>query len=453
MFKRTTNSLCLGGFKRSSLLRCPAPPVVGSSDVASIWKRDDVTSLKGQWKAVAEWDTPRAILMHRPNHCGELTIPVIHPATALFEDAFDPDTAFEDHVNYTNMLNERGIDTLMLKDVIIEAGKTNPGVLSELRNLAKATITLDLSAIPEEEHVQHRHSVYSAIDAFSTKRVFNMIVNRPRIKPLPTGTNTGLAANYEVQPLMNLYFLRDQMITTCLGPVMSRMSSRQRQAEVSLVELALEFLESPPIYRVSGPGTLEGGDFITAGDWAFLGQGLRTNAEGVQQLLNHGVFGNKYVCIVKDNWRSQTEMHLDTFFNVAGKHVCCLVETRLYATRGSKYWLDCDVYEKSGDKYRLLHSDRSFMEVLADCGYHTIIPVTKEDQMIYGCNFLTVGHNDIILVKRNEGISNDYRQRLEKAGVKYEEAEMHSLTKGYGAAHCTTQPCRIAAPSRTSLSK
>jgi arginine deiminase len=367
---------------------------------------------------------------------------VIHPAAALFEKGFDPEDAARDHKGYVQMLEARGVRVVLLKDLLTSKAASDAEWLSRLRNLAKACVSLDLTSIPEVDHAVHRETVLSSIDALSPKLLVDTIVNRPRIHPSETAINTKFEARYEIQPEMNLFFCRDQIITTAKGPVLAHMNSTQRVSEVRLVKLALEAMGTPPIFAVTGEGRLEGGDFIPAGDWAFQGQGLRTNEAAVKQLLGANVYGCRYVCVVKDSWQDQEEMHLDTFFNIAGREVCTLVETRFRAERGTQQYLKCDVYEWVRGTYHLRARNLGFVDVLHQAGFKHIISVPKADQLIYGCNYLCMGDKDIILVKRERGVSEAFKRQLIDAGVRFVECEMSSLTKGYGAAHCTTQVCR-----------
>ena len=93
--------------------------------------------------------------------------------------------------------------------------------------------------------------------------------------------NTGMKASYGADPLMNLYFMRDQVITTARGVVVGHFNAAQREPENRLVRYAYEKLGVKPVYQVTGSARLEGGDFIPAGDTALIGQGLRTNAEAI----------------------------------------------------------------------------------------------------------------------------------------------------------------------------
>jgi len=76
------------------------------------------------------------------------------------------------------------------------------------------------------------------------------------------------------------------------------LNSVQRAPETKIIKFVLKKLGITPIYEVKGGGRLEGGDYFSAGEIAFIGQGLRTNAEGVKQLLENRVFGTPLVAVV-----------------------------------------------------------------------------------------------------------------------------------------------------------
>ena len=260
--------------------------------------------------------------------------------------------------------------------------------------------------------------------------------------------NTGYAASYELNPVMNLYFMRDQMITTAKGVVLGSMNSEQRRVETRIAKFALHKLGVEPIYEVTGDGRLEGGDFIPAGDTVFLGQGLRTNADAVAQLIRHDVFGGARVVVVKEQWHSQDQMHLDTYFNVLGPDLAVLVEERmdLRDEAGSvvkaarpDLRLSVDVYELDEAGYELVERDADFQAYVEEELGFRLVPVTNDDQLDYGINFLTVAPYRTLGV---DGVSQDYKDRLAAEGVEATWMDFHNLTGGYGAAHCTTQVLR-----------
>ena len=194
-----------------------------------------------------------------------------------------------------------------------------------------------------------------------------------------------------------------------------------------------------PIYEVRGEGRLEGGDYFSAGDTALIGQGLRTNATAIKQLLDNQVFGFPRVAVVKDSWKNQEEMHLDTYFNIISPELAVLVELRMNTL--DKPAMDAvrsnvDLYELEDDGYKLKAANIEFQKFLEEEMGFKLIPVSRDNQRNYGINFLTIAPNKILAI---DGVSIEYKQTLKDAGVDATWMDFHNLTGGYGAAHCTTQ--------------
>ena len=85
--------------------------------------------------------------------------------------------------------------------------------------------------------------------------------------------------------LQDAIFPFDPVITTDAGAILCRMGKDLRMAEVDLVEHTMTNLGIPIAGRIEAPGTVEGGDclWIDAQTMA-VGEGYRTNAEGIRQL-------------------------------------------------------------------------------------------------------------------------------------------------------------------------
>ncbi len=393
--------------------------------------------------AVAEWDRAEVILMHAPGD--EVFLGVIHPAAALYEQSFSLSQAQEQHQNYVKQMQDQGIAVYKVVDVLLqgtldEKGRALPGKpLDDLRALAAESLRYDASALPEELREKQDKIKQETLQALSPHELARIILLRPTVRLKATGTNTGYSAVYEEEPVMNLYFCRDQMITTAKGVVISKLNSPQRAPETRIIKFALAKLGITPIYEVTGEGRLEGGDYFAVGEYAFIGQGLRTNAEGVRQLLEHKVFGSPKVAVVKDQWEDQEEMHLDTYFNIISPKLAVLVDLRMNLPGKpveKKMIALVDVYELQGGKYVKTVSDRNFQEFLEkDMGF-TVIPATRKDQNLYGINFLTLWSDRIMAI---DGVSEAYKRALADHGVDATWMDFRALTSGYGAAHCTTQ--------------
>ncbi|MBQ7421239.1 MAG: DUF3089 domain-containing protein [Prevotella sp.] len=380
----------------------------------------------------AEWAKAGVILMHTPGQ--ELFNGVIHPSAGLFEDYFDVDKAAREHENYMEMLRRQGIRVLRVADILQEVG------LDSLRELAARVLTYDISGIADEDAAATERYRQEVLSKMSRADLIRCILLQPTVKLSKTDSNTGYEAQYQQNPLMNLYFTRDQSISTPRGHVICRMNSSQRAPETDIISLCYEHLGISPILRIQGEGRLEGGDYIPAGNVSFIGCGMRTNDEGIRQLMEADAFGHDTVVVVRDHKLWQMQMHLDTYFNVIDRDLCTMVTSRLNAQPDTPEYGTCDIWtRKPGTQtYKLWKRNKPFVDYLHERGF-SIIPIGHDDEMHYANNFLTIAPRHIMAVG---GQSEALQQRFSKAGVRVEWIPLESLIDGYGAAHCMTQVLR-----------
>jgi len=378
---------------------------------------------------VAEWAKAGSILMHTPSE--ELFEGVIHPSAGLFEIYFDVEKAAEEHQNYIKMLQKKGIDVYTVKDILNEVE------IEKLQALVEKVLVYDISHIEDESYQASELYRHDIIQQMSRSDLIRCLLLQPTVTLYKTDNNTGYEAEYTVHPLMNLYFTRDQSITTPRGHVICNMNSSQRAPETEIIKLCYEHLGKHIILQISGEGRLEGGDYIPAGNVSFIGMGMRTNIQGISQMMDADAFGHDTIVVVKDHKLWQMQMHLDTHFNIIDKDLCTMVSSRLYAQPDDPEYDTCDIYARSkGSKtYALFRSDVPFVNYLKDRGFD-IIPIDYEDEMHYANNFLTISPRHIMAVA---GQSEELQKRFQQAGVKVEWIPLESLIDGYGAAHCMTQ--------------
>ena len=252
----------------------------------------------------AEWSKAGNILMYTPGQ--ELFNGVIHPSAGLFEDYFDVDKAAEEHRGYIRMLEANGIRVHTIYDILEEVG------IDSLRALAGKVLVYDISSIPDEDAEKTEAYRQEVLQKMSRNDMIRCILLQPTVKLSKTDHNTGYEAQYIQNPLMNLYFTRDQSITTPRGHIICNMNSKQRAPETEIINLCYEHLGLKPILHVAGDGRLEGGDYIPAGNISLIGCGMRTNDEGIRQLIEADAFGHDTVVVVRDHKLWQMQMHLDT---------------------------------------------------------------------------------------------------------------------------------------------
>lgn len=381
---------------------------------------------------VAEWDIAAEIIMHTPGE--ELFNGVIHPLAGLFDCYFDVEISADEHRNYIAMIEANNIKVHTVGEVL------NNAPIEHLREHAKSVLVYDSMLEDDDGSVADDDYRLSIINQMSKSDLIRCILLQPMVQLRKTANNTGVAAQYIQSPLFNLYFTRDQSISTPKGHIICQMNSTQRAAEAKLIEFCYRELGIEPILEIMGDGRLEGGDYIPAGDVAFIGCGMRTNMEAIRQIMDADAFGCNTVAVVKDSKWWQMQMHLDTYFNIIDKDLCTLVESRYHAKPGDKEWVVVDLYQRSveGGEYELSCKDIPFVEYLTEQGFE-IITIGERDEMHYANNYLTIAPRHIMAVaNQSEALEESFRQH----GVKVEWVELENLIKGYGAAHCMTQVIR-----------
>ena len=377
----------------------------------------------------AEWLKAGDILMHTPGQ--ELFDGVIHPSAGLFENYFDVDKAAAEHRNYISMLEANGIRVHCVMDILGEVG------IDSLRAIADSVLVYDISNIKDESAQSTEKYRQDILSLMSRHDLIRCILLRPTVKLFRNYKNTGYEAQYIHSPIMNLYFTRDQSITTPRGHVICNMNSVQRESETDIIELCYDHLGLKPVLRIKGEGRLEGGDYIPAGTVSFIGCGMRTNDEGIRQMMEADAFGHDTVVVVRDHKFWQMQMHLDTHFNIIDRNLCAMVRSRLDAQPSQPEYDTCDIWVRQpGTKdYSLWRRDEPFVDYIRSRGFE-IIPIDYDDEMHYANNFLTIAPRHIMAV---DGQSEELQQRFRDAGVTVEWIPLESLIDGYGAAHCMTQ--------------
>ncbi len=402
----------------------------------------------------AEWMQAGAILMHTPGQ--ELFYGVIHPKAGLFEHYFDVDEAAKEHQYYMKVLRDNGAVVYTVHDILMQMPREDLQKLAEKVLLYKV---LDAKYAEEEEAYRQE-----TLSKMSVSDLVRILLLQPIVIINKTDYNTGYEATYATNPLMNLYFCRDQSISTPKGQIICRMNSSQRFPETDIIEACYKFLGNDVVYRIQGEDSyLEGGDYIPFGTMGLVGCGLRTNQGAIDEMLDNDVVGHDTLVVVHDAWKDQYQMHLDTYFNVIDKDLCTLCFNRYDATSDdTQNFLTISMYarEPGTKSYHKVdaYEGQSFVDFMQKRGVK-FIRVSKEDADHYGNNFLSIKGRHIACV---DGQSEAYFKAMEDNGVKVERIPLDNLIKGNGAAHCMTQvlkravfqaPTAIQAPQRESAAK
>jgi arginine deiminase len=384
------------------------------------------------------------------------------------------DEAVHEHKELEHALASAGVRVHRLKRLAVGLAREDAGLLERARGYAARIV--DFSG-PGDYSEKARREFKKSVADLDAETIFNILLLRPSVAiEARRGVRSALPRVTLDVPLANLYFMRDQQAVSDRGVIVGRMSKPQRQMEPQITGAVLEMAGAKIAYRTKRPGTFEGGDFMPAGEFAMLGLGDRTNRSGVSQILANGL-GFDEVAVVHQPSRPlipddvpdpMTDMHLDTYLNLAGRGIavgCVPLLKRAIV----------EVYRRSSkDGYKRQSGNPNIHDYLVSRGF-TIVPITILEQMCYASNFLCLGDRKVLAVEvenvvkkvlknleyqaklaphrysrlfqeaskengqlRESGQVFPHKKAFNDMGVEARAIPLQEITGGYGGAHCMT---------------
>ncbi len=421
----------------------------------------------------AEWDPLEKVVIHRPGF--EVFLGLLEPFGSLFERAFSQSGAVREHKALEQVLqHEFGVEVLRLEDEVISAAKSRPSVREALVAAARDAITyegepadVERARAEFEDHAQN-------LDAAHFWNVFMM---RPVIDlhSEPGTRNISLTVSTS-EPVSNLYFMRDQQMTTDKGIVITRMAKPARRWEPQVTKFLWEHVYGMPIaLEIEAPGVIEGGEFLPMGRIALIGIGDRTNRCAIDQLLAHGVDFEEVGVVHQPHHPlipahmpdPMVDMHLDTYFNVASRDV--VIGSTLHMHNAK-----VEVWHNDGNGYSCEPETTTLYDYMRRSGFE-IIELSVLEQLSYASNFLCIRDRQILSIEvernfeavlanlaqragrdsrrygklyahalddfdrhRRDGHAFPHRRELYEYGIDAYPIIVKNLTGGYGGAHCMT---------------
>ena len=207
-------------------------------------------------------------------------------------------------------------------------------------------------------------------------------------------------------------YTHDPCIISNNGIIICNMGKKARLAEPNTIEKFFKSIQIPILGKIKAPGTLEGGDVVWIDDKTIaVGEGYRTNKEGIEQLrylLSDQV--ETVISVPIPHWNGPQDcLHLMSNLSPID-HNLYLVYSRLLPVSFRKYLLDRNI---------------------------ELIDVPDEEYESMGCNVLTVAPRKAIMISGNSKT----KQLLEKNNVEvytYDGTEIS--IKGAGGPTCLTRP-------------
>jgi arginine deiminase len=413
-------------------------------------------------KAHREWDTLREVMVHTPGT--EIDYAMLAPKPFLFERSFNTEVARREHQNLVSTLRSLGVKVNVLKDLVVDSADRDKG----FRKRLEAEILSRVKFYGNMERVEESKDYLSrSIGNLDSTNLFSTLTLDPSID-LKEDVENNLAYPriYSNVPLANLYFMRDQQAVSDKGMIIGNMKRSQRKGETDVTEFVFRNLfKGSRVEKVPEGAILEGGDFMPAGNFSLIGIGERSNLEGAMSFIKSGIIESEEIGVVSNPVYEFMEneglrdpmvnMHLDTYFNIAGDGVS-VGSADLMKRAGLV------LYSREGE---LIEKGLTLYDYMKRKGFSNV-DLRVSEQMSYSSNFLTV--KDRMIVNVNVGdvldrllkeevfkgatleairkdLNSNGRENLfpnsravKEFGVDNVEIKLSELTGGYGGAHCMT---------------
>ncbi|MBH51472.1 MAG: hypothetical protein CMG70_05845 [Candidatus Marinimicrobia bacterium] len=207
-------------------------------------------------------------------------------------------------------------------------------------------------------------------------------------------------------------YTHDSCIITNKGVILCNMGKKNRISEIKSVKNYFKSINIPILGKIKAPGTIEGGDIVWIDENTIaVGEGYRTNSEGIKQLKK--LLSNQIKDIISvpiPHWNGPEDcLHLMSNLSPID-HNLYLVYSRLLPVSFIKYLLNRNI---------------------------ELINVPDDEYESMGCNVLAVSQKKVIMISGNPVT----KQLLEKKGVEvytYDGSEIS--IKGAGGPTCLTRP-------------
>lgn len=224
----------------------------------------------------------------------------------------------------------------------------------------------------------------------------------PDVVFLPPDPHTGLDSIY----------VRDASVATPGGLILCSMGKEGRKGEPDAQERFCHETDIPVLGAIQPPGTVEGGDVVLLDEKTLIvGQGYRTNAEGIRQLKAlTKAFIEEFIVVPLPHWNGENDvMHLMSFLSPVD-HRLAVVYSRLMPVPFRRW---------------LVERGMQFVEV----------PDEEFDSM--ACNVLALAPGRVLMLEGNPKT----RRQLEAFRAEVIEYAGEEISrKGAGGPTCLTRP-------------
>jgi len=386
----------------------------------------------------------KAVLLHKPGTELEKLTPD-YLSQLLFDDIPWLKKMRVEHDEFASVLRQRGTQVYYVEELLIEV----------LRNEEiKTRFVKELVSTCVENTEELNHALYEHIAGLSAEDVAEIAISGLNKKDLPQMNRTLNLADYVhseyplyINPIPNLYFMRDPAAVMGQGISINSMHTDARRREPMLIKYIYEHnplfkKENSNIwYDYSIPHSAEGGDMLVLGkEVVAIGCSQRTSANGIEHIarkLFASDSGIKEVLAVQIP-PLRAFMHLDTVFTMVDYDKFTIYpgiqdKVRVFRLTPSNGGIKVDA---QNDLVETLKKSLKLPAVdLIQSGGGDPITAARE-QWNDSTNTLAIAPGVVVTYGRNEA-SNEV---LRGHGLEVLEIDGSELVRGRGGPRCMSMP-------------
>lgn len=386
----------------------------------------------------------KAVLLHKPGTELEKLTPD-YLSQLLFDDIPWLKKMRVEHDEFAEILRQRGTQVYYVDELLTEVLQNKE---------TKASFVKELLSTCVENTKELNHTLYEHILEMPAKNVAEISISGLSKKDLPEMNRELSLSEYVhsdyplfINPIPNLYFMRDPAAVMGQGISINSMYTDARRREPMIIKYIYEHNplfkkeHSQIWYDYSIPHSMEGGDMLVLSkEVVAIGCSQRTSANGIEHLakkLFASQSGIKEVLAVQIP-PLRAFMHLDTVFTMIDYDKFTIYpgiqdKVRVFkltpSKNGIKVSMENDLVESLKKSLRLPAID------LIQSGGGDPITAARE-QWNDSTNTLAIAPGVVVTYGRNEASNEVLRQH----GLEVLEIEGSELVRGRGGPRCMSMP-------------